>query len=301
MRIPKLLKDPLAHFLGIGLILFLILSALKPPADENQIIVNRDTLLTFIQYRSRAFESDAAGAMLDQMSETERKQIIKEYIDEEALYRMAKELGLDEDDYVIRRRMVQKVEFMLESALAPVEPETEALQQYYEKHAQEYIVPPGATFTHVFISGQNRTRNEVITKASFLLQQLQTDEATFVDAVKYGDRFLYHTNYVERTYDYIQSHFGPDVTGAIFSSETPLEEWTGPLWSEYGAHIVYITTRTPERTPSLEEVRERVAEDYLMMVQKDQMDSLVADIVEEYSPKIELNTESPSKTAEPTK
>ena len=48
----KFLKDPLVHFLVLGLGLFVIYALLNPqqPADEDpkRIVVDRDAMLTFI-------------------------------------------------------------------------------------------------------------------------------------------------------------------------------------------------------------------------------------------------------------
>ncbi|NOX94180.1 MAG: hypothetical protein GXP04_03525, partial [Alphaproteobacteria bacterium] len=56
MQLPAPLKDPLAHFLIVGAILFIVLSAIKPPENEDSIVVDRAALLSFVQYRSKAFE-----------------------------------------------------------------------------------------------------------------------------------------------------------------------------------------------------------------------------------------------------
>lgn len=97
----NILKDPLTHFFAIGAVLFLVVS-LARPAQEEQIIVDREALLSFIQYRSKAFEAQAAAAVLDKMSGDERQRLADNYIREEALYREAQSLGIAEGDYVIR-------------------------------------------------------------------------------------------------------------------------------------------------------------------------------------------------------
>ena len=52
-----------------------------------------------------------------------------------------------------------------------------------------------------------------------------------------------------------------DMSQRLF--EAPIGQWSGPLRSGYGWHLVYITNRRPPQQPSLEEVRERVLADYL--------------------------------------
>ena len=69
-------------------------------------MVDRDALLTFIQYRSKAFELSLAAQRLDGMTTKEREQLTRDFIREEALYREASTLGMTDNDYVIRRRTV---------------------------------------------------------------------------------------------------------------------------------------------------------------------------------------------------
>ncbi len=261
MPFPAFFRDPLIHFLLAGAMIFAALSALRPPERDDRIIVDREGLLTFIQYRARAFEPEAAARLLDTMPADDRARLIEDFVREEALFREASRLGLDAGDYVIRRRMVQKLEFMTDASLAPRAVSDDALSAYFEENRANYTTPAGATFTHVFLSREGRSQAALREEAIEMLVRLRAEEAGYSDAPRYGERFLFHTNYVERTDDFVESHFGPAATASIFSEETPLETWTGPLLSEHGAHIVFIAARSPARTPDLEEIRERVERD----------------------------------------
>ena len=42
----------------------------------------------------------------------------------------------------------------------------------------------------------------------------------------------------------------------------PVEQWSGPLRSGYGWHLVYITAKLPAESPALDTVREQVLADY---------------------------------------
>ncbi len=298
MQLPAPLKDPLAHFLIVGAILFIVLSAVKPPENEDSIVVDRTALLSFVQYRSKAFEPHAAAALLDAMSEDERKRIIDDYIREEALYREARQLGLDEGDYVIRRRMVQKLEFMSEAATPPQQPDMTDLQAWYEANIEDYALQPGVTFAHVYISTRNKSLIVAESDAQTLLQTLRNKDAQFEDATAYGERFLFHTNYVERTFDYVKSHFGAEAAEFIFSNETPLSTWTGPVTSEHGVHLIYVTNRNPGRIPPLDEIRSRIAADLIRERQRDEVNQLINAIIDNYSPVINIKIPPAVSTSE---
>ena len=283
-----LLKDPLVHFLAAGLIIFSILSIAKPPSADREIVVTRDVLLSFIQFRSKAFEPEVAASILDGFSDEERTRLIDDYVREEALHREAKALALDVDDYVIRQRLVQKFEFLTQSPSFAA-PDDESLAAYYEENKSDYLIPPGVTLTHVFVSGAVKEAS-IAERANDLLTELVANDAQFQDATAYGDRFLFHTNYVERTQAYVKSHFGQDATQIIFDETTPLGEWIGPVYSSHGAHLVFIAARSPQRLPGFEEVRSQILSDYNEAERRRINEALVNSVIENYEIVLDLET-----------
>lgn len=284
----KFLKDPLVHFLVAGAALFGAINILAPAEEADRIMVDRAALLSFIQYRSKAFEPETAAAILDAMSEESRQRLIDDYVREEALYREAKKMGLDQGDYVIRQRMVQKFEFMTKSASTPGEPDAEALAGYYEKNKQDYYVQPGATLAHVFVSATKHP-SDYQAKAETLLGELRQSDAQFEDATGYGDRFLFHTNYIERTFAYIKSHFGETATEVIFDDAMPLSQWAGPVMSKHGAHLIFVTARNPGFIQPLEEIKSTVAADMIGAAQRARNEKLIDAIIKDYAPVIDLD------------
>ncbi len=287
----RLLKEPLVHFVAAGLGLFVLFGLVnrggEKDDDPNVIIVDRDTLLTFVQYRTKAFELSVAAARLDALSNEELERLIDDYVHEEVLHREALALGLDRDDYIIRRRLVQKVEFITEGfAEASSELDEAALQRYFEANKSDYYVEPFVTFTHVFFETEDRPRQEARALADKKLTELNRNKVPFSDAPQHGDRFLYHVNYVERTPEYVASHFGIEMAKAIFELEPSDELWAGPFDSLYGAHLVLLTTNEPGREPTLEEIRGRVVDDARRADVRERTAEAIDDIVDAYDVRI---------------
>jgi hypothetical protein len=93
------------------------------------------------------------------------------------------------------------------------------------------------------------------------LAALKARRAGFNDAPAYGDRFAFMQNYVERTADYIGSHFGPGFAAAI--AQLPVgDTWRGPVQSMHGWHLVMLTAHAPGRLPALDDIRALVLDDY---------------------------------------
>lgn len=297
----SLWKEPLVHFLlaGVGLFaLFGIVRGSDDDADPNVIVVDRDALLTFTQYRIKAFNPDLAEKKLEGMSDEELERFIDDYVREEVLHREAVALGLDQDDYVIRRRLVQKLEFITEGfAEASGELDAAAVQRYFDANKQDYYVEPYVTFTHVFFQTEDRPPTEAEALAETELAKLNENAVPFSDAPQYGDRFLYHVNYVERTPDYVASHFGPSMAKALFELVPNEFTWRGPFESPYGVHLVLLTTNEPGRDADLSEILDRVRNDAQRAMVRKETEAAIADVVDAYDVRV-VYERKPSATSE---
>ncbi len=286
----KFLREPLLHFLAAGLGLFVLFGLVNrgdQDFDPNVITVDQEALLTFIQYRTKAFNPDLARKKLNALSDEELQRLIDDYVREEVLHREAIALGLDDDDYIIRRRLVQKLEFITEGfAEAGADVGEAALLRYFDANKADYYVEPYVTFTHVFFQTEDRPREQARALAEKELQRLNRNSVPFSDAPQHGDRFLYHVNYVERTSDYVGSHFGPPMTRALFALEPNEFVWRGPFDSAYGLHLVLLTTNEPGREPELAELEARVREDARRARVREETEAAIADVVEAYDVRV---------------
>ena len=276
-QLVKVFRQPLVHFLLLGLILYLIFEATGVRTqDAKTIVVGREDLLRHMQFRSKIFDKDRFDRQLSDMTEPERLRLIDEYVREEVLHREAKALGLDENDYVIRRRLVQKVEYLA------VEPDLrqasdEEISAYFAAHQQDYYVAPTTTFTHVFIRGDGP---DAEARAGELLASLRRKEAGFADAAGFGDRFAYHRNYVERTEEFVAGHFAAGFAAGVFSLKPGA--WQGPLTSAYGYHLVYLQALQKGRDARFEEVAGQVRHDAAQARIREQTEKAIKEILATY-------------------
>lgn len=290
----RLLREPLVHFLVAGAILFALFSWIQGPGaeaeDETTIAVDRATLLTYLQYRANAFEPQAFNAILDAMTEQERQALIDAYVEEEILYREAAALNLDDSDYVIRQRMIQKARFLIgDIALAGEGIDEEALREYYLTHRAAYMAQPSVTFTHVFFDPDRRGgMAEAEADAAAVKARLQAAGAGFNDAGAEGDRFPFLKNYVERTFDYVASHFGEEFAAELAPLEASETEWRGPYRSAYGLHLVMLTRRTEASLPPLDAVRDQVEQDFLRERSDASVKEMIASLKDRYRVQVDL-------------
>lgn len=278
--VPSWLRDPLIYFLVIGGVLFAAYALLGPDGnDPKRITVSRDALLNFAQYRANTFQFDLFDQGLDELTAAEREALVAEYVREEALYREALALGLDQGDYVIRQRLIQRLEFLFEDNNETADVGRDELMEFYTEFSNDYIEPDVYTFTHVFFNAELRGDAEAREAATQLLAELNEQRIPFSGSLGLGDRPLYFQNYIERTRDFVEANLGQGLISMLDRVEPSTSTWYGPMHSPYGWHLVLLISRESARLPDLEEIEDRVREDYermrLAQVRRSSIDRIV--------------------------
>ena len=264
----KLIKQPLLHFLVAGILIFAGYqwSAPAVPDIENLekvIPVDRLALLNFMQFRAQAFQPELFGEQLDAMSETDLEKLVDDFVREEALYREALALGMDQGDYIIRQRLVQKVEFLLENMVnQSLVPDDAVIASWFDERKSDYQIDAVYTFTHIFFDAGERGQEQAQQDALSLLNSVDIGEIAFNDASQYGDRYPFLQNYVERTRDFVVNNFTEDFVARLDVMAPSDQDWAGPFESRYGFHLVLLRSKTDPYIPALEEIRARVLDDW---------------------------------------
>lgn len=286
----KLFAEPLLQFAIAGVCLYALLQFFASPSAldnrSSEIIVSQDALLSYSQYQAKSFTRGDAAKRLQQLDQAERETLINDFIRDEALYREALSLGLDRNDEILRRRLIQKMEYVAQGFYNEVPPISEAqLNEFFQQNKQDYAIAANATFTHVFVSNtgdKSNSQAQAQAQANKLLNKLNQDKVSFEDAGRLGERFLYHRNYIERSEDYINSHFGRRFSQALFQL-TVNEQWQGPIASEHGWHLLLINHLSAARAPRLTEVAGVVLADAQRQQQQQLLRQAVDKIVSKYS------------------
>ena len=178
-------------------------------------------------------------------------------IRERILSREATKLGLDQDDPIVRRRLAQKLEFLLQDVATLREPTEDELATYFAKNRTNYTVPARLTFSHIYFSATKHANAEQDAKSA--LHRLRQDNAEGA-ATAFGDPFLLDVEIWDKPLPEIEQTFGREFSAAI--AALAIGEWQGPVRSTYGWHLVKVATRKEARVPMLVEVRENVQKDF---------------------------------------
>jgi hypothetical protein len=233
-----ILREPLTRFLLIGLVLFGIVS-MGRHLQRPVVRIDEAELNQIVAYWEAQAQRPPTREELNAM--------LRERIDEELLAREAVRLGLDRDDLIIRRRLAQKMAFASED-LAPVPEPTEAdLKAWYDAHPQDHLVPAKATFRHVFFS-DDAPGAEAAARAAL----------SRPNPLGAGQPFALPLSYAGVEMRDILRDYGPDFARKL--EDAAPGQWTGPVRSAYGWHIVRVEGRSGVSRAPFEAVRADVAE-----------------------------------------
>ena len=247
-RAARWLRDPLVAFVLLAFGVFALDAWLTRSEAEQRVVEITPDRMDRLRARWVAqWGREPTGPEL--------QTLIDEAVDEEILYREAQRLGLDRDDAIVRRRLAQKLTFILEDAGASRLPSEAEVQEYYARHAERYRRPGRTTFDHVFLSGDSRTNPAG--DATALLAEVRAGDGSGWQRM--GDPFMLARAYADRSDQEIAGLFGRVFADAV--AGLPVGGWNGPVDSTYGAHLVRVHDRISSRAPALAEVRDRVTAD----------------------------------------
>jgi hypothetical protein len=277
----KILREPLLHFIAAGALLFLAGHAIRARSDTHRIVITPQREAQLANRYALQFGVRANPGMMDELIQSD--------IHDEILFREGLALGLDKDDEIVRRRIIQKMQFLLEDLQVPPEPDAAQLLAYYRSHAAQYRLPARATFSHVYFS-LDRSDASARSRAQAALKTLEFSAGAVTDAPRSasgrtpgpGDPFPDLYDFADYSQAQVEHLFGPtQFATSVFS--VPTEHWAGPFKSAYGWHLVYVQSRTATREQPFATVRDKVRADYLLDSQKGANDAAFTALARQFT------------------
>ena len=251
----KILREPLIHFLLLGAVIFLAYFYLNPADGSyagNQIHISQNDMDRFVQIFQKQWNRKP--------TRQEMEGLVRAHLKEEILYREALALGLQKDDTIVRRRLAQKMEFLITDVIVPAEVDDVDLIEYYKNKPERYTRAARMSFRHIYFNPDQRG-NRLLDEAEATLATLQATKVGAEVPDNYGDRFMLQQEYNLQSTGQIARMFGGEFADELVDL-TP-GSWKGPIKSGYGLHLVYIQKREAASLYPFTEVRDRVKNDYL--------------------------------------
>ena len=249
----RILREPFLHFLLLGILVFVVDATLRQRSAEaggGEIVVTQGRIESLAALFARTWQRPATAAEL--------RGLIDEYVLEEALFREGVALGVDQGDTVIRRRVRQKMDLFVDDLVDSGEIPEAALEAWLAEHPESYAQPARFTFRQVYLN-PDRRGEALSTDAERMLAELRSTGGT-LDSRELGDRSLLEHAYADYRTDIVASSFGQAFADDL--TRLPTGEWSGPVESAFGLHLVFVDATTPGRLLALGEVRDEVERDW---------------------------------------
>jgi hypothetical protein len=250
----KILKEPVLHFLVIGVLLYITYQSFNNylNRDQHVIVVNNDEIQMLVQSWEMKWNRPPTAQ--------EREGIINGQVREKVLYRTAVEMGLDKQDRVTRRRLAQQVEFLGSGMIQSPQPSEGDLVKYYEVHKEEYRNPETVTITQLFFDPDKRG-NATLDDANAALIRLNVQNDPNGNYSAFGDASMLPNYFPNKTEMEIGRQFSTGFTKSVFELE--VGKWHGPVLSGYGTHLVFVHNHEINEVPEYTEVRDLVRVDWM--------------------------------------
>ncbi len=215
---------------------------------------SRDRLIAVNSRRIRILQDTWQKRWNRLPSQTELQQLVDAWIHEEVLFRESLNRGLDRNDELVRRRLIQKME-TLSSHLSWTEPPTpEDVAAYYAANSEQFQTPARRSFSQIYFSRAERggrTEQDALDALTSLNDAFSDGQASSL-----GDRFMLPSYFAQLTQNDVYHQFGAEFADALF--ETKGMTWNGPIPSTYGLHLVFIHEEIPANLPPLADIELQV-------------------------------------------
>jgi hypothetical protein len=279
VKFKPILKAPLFHFLLVGFVIFFSSYYISKRRDVHTIVIDKQVMTKLVLAWQTQFGKTPTPDDL--------KIAADEYVKQEVLVREAQVLGLNQDDEIIRRRLQQKMAFIIKDNIVVPDPGSAELENYYKKNAERFADAPKVSFSHIYFSADNSSTERARERAIAVLNKLMNQHAP-PRAPALGDHFmlLYDYNNVDKKET--EGLFGDSpFTDSLFTIRE--NKWSGPFLSGYGWHLVYVVKKQSASIPPLAEIKDRVIEMYKEDKLKDMDNQAIEKLIGKYS--IVLKTE----------
>jgi hypothetical protein len=277
-----LVREPLIHFALAGTVLFAgytWLGTTPPNVADGPVRIGQGEIGWLRETFSSQWRRDP--------TQVEMKALVETLVQENLLAREARALGLDRDDTIVRRRLAQKLTFLVEETTRIGDPDDVELQKLQAANAERYRLEPRLAFQQIFYSPKRR--------------QSATDDATAELAgitasdLPEGDPLPLEPAYSQLDPAAVTSLFGPSFAETVFGLKPGL--WAGPVKSAYGVHLVRVTDRNEGKPRPFEEVRSALLEDWRRQKAKEAAEAYIEKLRDKYGVVVDATQAAPGRTA----
>lgn len=231
----RMAREPLLQFLAAGGLLMLSGAWWGASATGDGTV---RSVIDITEARRIALRAGFSATRERSPTPAEEQALIEDYVTVESLYREARRLGLDASDQVVRRWLAQKMRFLLENTVVVEAPDDAEAAAYLARNRARLRPAPRMRISHMFFTSQ--------TQADEARARLDGHAPTQALPLPFGEFFPEGPHLPPMTARRITDLFGRAFAAGI--EALPREQWSAPVASSFGWHLVWVHEEAQPRT-----------------------------------------------------
>ena len=272
----KLIKEPLVHFILLGILIFVLYAFIGEKEESDNTIV-------FDTYDLDNILSSWELQWKRPPTAEELSNLISQNIKQEIFYKEALSMNLDHNDEIIKRRLSQKMQFLSKDLANLSTPQDKELTEYYDKHKEKYMLPAKYSLYQIVFSTDNRDNPKQDAQA--LLSK--NKNAAFNQMENKGDNLPFNYYYQNAYTNDLRAQFGSVFSSALKDLEQG--KWVGPVKSGFGYHLIFIDEYLEPQLPPLDAIKEKVLIDFSYQKENMMDDLIYKELRKKYNIELDLD------------
>lgn len=286
MKLQQIVREPLIHFLIIGLMIYGSYQLFQGDS-QNKVAINKISIdnLTLTELKDSFIQDNKRTPNQQELNE-----LIESVIKEEVLYREAKKMGLDKEGPVLRHCLTSEFSSIVFDNHVPPLATDEELESYLTANSENFRIEAVYSFKQVYL-GQTLNDSSNTLEIQNLIIQLDETKA-LPDLSDINSELDIKAEYQEISESQVIRVFGRSLLQEL--NKITIGQWQGPVKSNLGMHLLLLEKISPGRMPPLKEVRERVEKHWQTAKRSEHYDRWYKSIRSNYKISLETNTDATS-------
>jgi len=197
-------------------------------------------------------------------TDKELDKLLKDYMQDEILYREALLRNLDMDDEGIKQILVDKLKYTMSDSLNISEVSLEVLKEYFNANKDNFTEESeiNLTFGQLYLNPQEHTAIDLVAKK--LLKNIESLPYSQKMSEK-GDKFYAGSYFNNLTKKELSHSFSRSFVNELI--KLPKGQWS-ILKSGFGVHLIYMLEMHKQKV-KFEDIKERVKDTYIIEKNRD--------------------------------
>ena len=247
-------KEPLLHFFILGCLLFFFMN----DSEDRSAVVKKEIVISLNQLSQ--LSSSWREKRDTPPTKKELDTLITFYVEDEILYREALRLGLDRDEPLIKKILVNKMKYIASDGVDLSKVSDKELHHFFKTHKERFSAPSEKiSFSHIYF---NPTKDIKYTEHANELFSAIKGQSYLENTCKQGNTFYGGKHFTNVTKKELREYFSQTFIEDIFHLD--VKKWSQPINSAYGRHIIYVHQREESKNLEYKDVEQSVKDAWLI-------------------------------------